>query len=104
MQRAAGPAEAAGFAGLRPVHQGEPPVQPARRPRRDQRDRARRLYRPRPRTGKRLLRGVVDTVPPVESEAALRKRAAADPAAEILAVAAHVRSDLRIRCGTTASF
>jgi len=46
----------------------------------------------------------MDTVPPVESEAALRKRAAADPAAEILAVAAHVRSDLRIRCGTTASF
>ncbi len=31
---------------LRPVHQGEPPLQSARRARRHQRDRARRLYRP----------------------------------------------------------
>ena len=36
----------AGAAGLRPVHQGQPSVQPAGRPRRDQRDRTRQLYRP----------------------------------------------------------
>ena len=36
-----------GPAGVRPVHQGEPPVQPAGRARRYQRDRAGQLYRPR---------------------------------------------------------
>jgi pyruvate, orthophosphate dikinase len=38
----ASPRARPGAAGLRPVPQGQPPVQPARRPRRDQRDRARR--------------------------------------------------------------
>ena len=45
-------------AGLRPVPQGEPSVQPARRARGDQRHRARRLYRPGARAGAGLLRGV----------------------------------------------
>ena len=47
-----------GAAGLRPVPQGEPPVQPAGRPRRDQRDRARGLYRPRARAGEGLRRSL----------------------------------------------
>ena len=51
-------AHGSGPAGLRPVHQGEPPVQPAGCPRRDQRDRARQLYRPRAHAGEGLLRGV----------------------------------------------
>ena len=42
-------AAGAGAAGLRPVHQGEPPLQSAGRARRDQRDRAPVLYRPRAR-------------------------------------------------------
>ena len=45
-------------AGLRPVHQGEPHVQPAGCARRDQRHRARGLYRARARAGQRLLRGL----------------------------------------------
>ena len=56
MRVAAGPW--AGAAGLRPVHQGKPPVQSAGCARRDQRDRARELYRPRADTGEGLLRGL----------------------------------------------
>ncbi len=56
VRRVAGPR--AGAAGLRPVHQGEPPVQSAGCARRDQRDRAGKLYRPCPHAGERLLRGV----------------------------------------------
>ena len=57
MRRAAG--ARAGAAGLRPVHQGQPPLQPAGRPRRHQRDRAGRLYRPGAGAGEGLLRGLV---------------------------------------------
>ncbi len=42
-------------AGLRPVHQGEPPVQPVGRARRDQRDGTCRLYRPGPQRWRRRL-------------------------------------------------
>ena len=49
---------AAGAAGLRPVHQGKPPVQPAGRARRDQRDRTGELHRPRADPGEGLLRGL----------------------------------------------
>ena len=64
----------AGAAGLRPVHQGEPLLQSARRARRDQRDRARRLYRPRARAGQGLLRSL----------ARERGRAPAEPMPELL--------------------
>ena len=47
-----------GAAGLRPVHQGEPPVQPAGRERRDLGGRAGRLYRPGADLGEGVLRGV----------------------------------------------
>ena len=47
-----------GAAGLRPVPQSEPSVQPARRARGHQRHRARRLYRPGARAGARLLRSL----------------------------------------------
>ena len=56
MRGAAG--AAAGAAGLRPVHQGEPSVQSAGCARRDQRDRAGELYRPRAGAGEGLLRGL----------------------------------------------
>ena len=49
---------AAGAAGLRPVHQGEPPVQSAGCARRDQRDRTGELHRPRADAGEGLLRGL----------------------------------------------
>ena len=49
---------AAGAAGLRPVHQGEPPLQPAGRARRHRRHRARRLHRPGARARPRLLRSL----------------------------------------------
>ena len=42
--------------GLRPVHQGEPSLQPARRARRDLGHRAAGLYRPGPRAGEGLRR------------------------------------------------
>ena len=45
-------------AGLRPVPEGQPPVQPAGRARRDQRDRAAGLHRPRARAGQGLRRGL----------------------------------------------
>ncbi len=45
-------------AGLRPVHQGEPPVQPARRARRDQRDRASVVHPARTYARQGLLRGL----------------------------------------------
>ena len=48
----------AAAAGLRPVPEGQPPVQPAGRARRDQRHRARRLHRPRARPGQGLRRGL----------------------------------------------
>ena len=48
----------AGAAGLRPVHQGQPHLQPARRARRDLRDRAAELHPARARAGQGLLRGV----------------------------------------------
>ena len=56
----AGNAEAPpdGAAGLRPVHQGEPRVQPARRARRDFGHRAAELYSARARAGQGLRRGV----------------------------------------------
>ncbi|HEY8612725.1 MAG TPA: glycine--tRNA ligase subunit beta, partial [Roseomonas sp.] len=38
------------------MHQGQPQLQPAGRPRRHQRDGARRLYRPRARPGEAMLR------------------------------------------------
>ena len=47
-----------GAAGLRPVHQGQPRLQPARRPRRDLGDRAAELHHARARTGKSLRRGL----------------------------------------------
>ena len=47
-----------GAAGLRPVHQGEPCVQSARRARRDFRDRTAKLYSARARTRQGLRRGV----------------------------------------------
>ena len=48
----------AGAAGLRPVHQGLPHLQPAGRPRRDLRDRAAELHPARARSRQGLLRGV----------------------------------------------
>ena len=45
-------------AGLRPMHEGQSPLQPARRAGRDQRGRARGLHRPRPRTRQGLLRSL----------------------------------------------
>ena len=54
-QRAAPPD---GAAGLRPVHQGEPRVQPARRARRDLGDRAAELHPARARTRQGLRRGL----------------------------------------------
>ena len=50
--------EAAGAAGLRPVHEGQPPLQPAGCAGRDQRGGARGLHRARPRAGQGLLRGL----------------------------------------------
>ena len=47
-----------GAAGLRPVHQGEPRLQPARRARRDLGDRAAGLHLSRPQSGEGLRRGV----------------------------------------------
>ena len=47
-----------GAAGLRPVHQGEPRVQPARRARRDLGDRAAELHSARARTRQGVRRGV----------------------------------------------
>ncbi len=47
-----------GAAGLRPVHQGEPRVQSARRPRRDLGHRAAELYPARARIGQSLRRGL----------------------------------------------
>ena len=47
-----------GAAGLRPVHQGEPRLQPARRPRRDLGDRAAKLHPARARTGQSLRRSL----------------------------------------------
>ncbi len=47
-----------GLARLRSVHQGKPPLQPAGRARRHQRDRAGKLYRPGPRAGEGVLRDV----------------------------------------------
>ena len=47
-----------GAAGLRPVHQGEPRLQPARRARRDLGDRAAELHSARARAGEGLRRGV----------------------------------------------
>ncbi len=47
-----------GAAGLRPVHQGEPRVQSARRARRDLGHRAAELYPARARTGESLRRGL----------------------------------------------
>ena len=47
-----------GAAGLRPVHQGEPRLQPARRSRRDLGDRAAELHHARARTGKGLRRSL----------------------------------------------
>ena len=47
-----------GAAGLRPVHQGEPRVQSARRARRDLGDRAAELHPARARAGQGLRRGV----------------------------------------------
>ncbi len=47
-----------GAAGLRPVHQGEPRVQSARRARRDLGHRAAELYSARARTGESLRRGL----------------------------------------------
>ena len=56
---AAGPqASPDGAAGLRPVHQGEPRVQSARRARRHLGDRAAELYPARARTGESLRRGL----------------------------------------------
>ena len=49
---------APGPAGLRPVPEGQPPVQPARCPRRDQRHRARGLHRPGARAGAGVLQGL----------------------------------------------
>ena len=49
---------AAGAAGLRPVHEGEPRLQSAGRARRHLRDRAPGLYRPRARARQGLLRGL----------------------------------------------
>ena len=46
----------AGAAGLRPVHQGQPHLQPAGRPRRHLRDRAPELHPARARAGQGLLR------------------------------------------------
>ena len=45
-------------AGLRPVHESEPPFQPAGRAGRDQRSRTRGLHRAGPRAGQGLLRGL----------------------------------------------
>ena len=62
-----------GAAGLRPVHQGKPRLQPARRPRRDLGDRTAKLHHARARTGQGLRRslgayrsgqGRVDLSPP----------------------------------------
>ena len=50
------PAHRHGAAGLRPVHQGQPPLQPARRPRRDLGHRAPGLHRPGPRAGEDVRR------------------------------------------------
>ena len=47
-----------GAAGLRPVHQGEPRLQPARRPRRDLGDGAPELHHARARTGQSLRRSL----------------------------------------------
>ena len=47
-----------GAAGLRPVHQGQPRLQPARRPRRDLGDRAAELHHARARTGQGLRRSL----------------------------------------------
>ncbi len=47
-----------GAAGLRPMHQGEPRVQSARRARRDLRDRAAKLHPARARAGQSLRRGL----------------------------------------------
>ena len=47
-----------GLAGLRPMPEGEPSLQPARRARRDQRDRARRLHPPGQSPRQRVLRGL----------------------------------------------
>ena len=63
-------------AGLRPVPQGQPPVQPAGRARRDQRHRARRLHRPRARAGQGLLRSLAARPRP--------SRARPEPMAELL--------------------
>ena len=49
-----------GAAGLRPVHQGEPRVQSARRARRDLGDRAAELHPARARTGQGLRRGLAE--------------------------------------------
>ena len=49
-----------GAAGLRPVHQGEPRVQPARRARRDLGHRAAELYPARARTRQGLRRGLAE--------------------------------------------
>ncbi len=53
-----GEAASARAAGLRPVHQGEPRLQPSRRARRHRRHRAAELHPPRPRAGARLRRRV----------------------------------------------
>ena len=55
---AADPGARAAAAGLRPVPEGQPPVQPAGRARRDQRHRAGGLYRPGARAGQGLRRGL----------------------------------------------
>ena len=47
-----------GAAGLRPVHQGQPRLQSARRPRRDLGDRAAELHHARARTGQSLRRSL----------------------------------------------
>ena len=49
-----------GAARLRPVHQGEPRLQPARRPRRDLGDRAPELHPARARTRQGMRRGVAE--------------------------------------------
>ena len=58
VQRPARVRAAARAAGLRSVHEGESPLQPARRAGWHQRGGARRLHRPRPRARQGLLRGL----------------------------------------------
>ena len=61
--RQGGPRDRHGAPGLRPVHQGQPHLQPARRARRDLADRAAGLYRPGPRPGQGLRRRLPAELP-----------------------------------------